>query len=93
MQQKQKIWTPIVHFAAHTFVGSIIFLIVGLAAVGLSILVHMLADWGVDIFTVFVLTLLERVILVADAVLFVIYLSVTAIKTVKEFFDEEPTAE
>ena len=36
MQQKQKIWTPIVHFAAHTFVGSIIFLIVGLAAVGLS---------------------------------------------------------
>ena len=36
MQQKQKIWTPIVHFAAHTFVGSIIFLIVGLPAVGLS---------------------------------------------------------
>ena len=79
MQQKQKIWTPIVHFAAHTFVGSIIFLIVGLPAVGLSILVHMLGDAGIDTFTVLVLTLLERVILVADAVLFVVYLSVTAL--------------
>ena len=53
----------------------------------------MLVDSGIDTFTVLVLTLLERVILVADAVLFVIYLSVTAIKTVKEFFNEEPTAE
>ncbi len=77
-------WTPIVHFAGHTFIGSVLFLIIGAPAVGLSLLVHALEAAHIDGFTIVVLSFLERAILVADAGLFIIYLVVTAIKSVKE---------
>ncbi len=79
-------WTPIVHFAGHTFIGSVLFLIIGAPAVGLSLLVHALEAAHIDGFTIVVLSFLERAILVADAGLFIIYLVVTAIKSVKEMW-------
>lgn len=85
-QNQKSIWTPVVHFAAHTFVGSVLFLIVGLPAVGLSLLVHALEAAHLDGFTVQVLSFLEHAILLADAGLFMTYLVVTAIKSVKEMW-------
>ncbi len=79
-------WTPIVHFAGHTFIGSVLFLIIGAPAVGLSLLVHAREAAHIDGFTIGVLSFLERAILVADAGLFIIYLVVTAIKSVKEMW-------
>ena len=85
-QHKKSIWTPVVHFAAHTFVGSLLFVIVGAPAVGLSMLVHALEAAHLDGFTLEVLAFLEYAILLADAGLFLTYLVVTAIKSVKEMW-------
>lgn len=85
-QHKKSIWTPVVHFAAHTLIGSLLFVIVGAPAVGLSMLVHALETAHLDGFTVEVLAFLEHAILLADAGLFLTYLVVTAIKSVKEMW-------
>lgn len=81
-----KWWAPIVHFAGHTVGGSIIFIIIAMPAIGLSLLVEFLGENGIPQFTITVLTILEHTILVIDAVLFVIYLVVTAIKAGREWF-------
>lgn len=86
MFHKNKMWTPIVHFAAHVVVGSLLFLVIATPAVGLSLLVHALESAHLDSFTIAVLTFLEHAILVADAVLFIIYMMVTALKSVKEMW-------
>ncbi len=83
-QYKKSIWTPIVHFAGHTAVGTALFFVVGIPAVLLSFLVHALEAAHVDGFTVEVLKFLEHAILVADAGLFIIFLVITFIKSVKE---------
>ena len=62
-QHKKSIWTPVVHFAAHTFVGSLLFVIVGAPAVGLSMLVHALEAAHLDGFTVEVLVLSDAVLI------------------------------
>lgn len=86
MLHNKKILAPIVHFAAHVTVGSLLFLVIAAPAVGLSLLVHSLEAVNLDSFTVLVLKFLERAILVADAMLFITYLVVTAIKSVKEMW-------
>ncbi|WP_126448011.1 hypothetical protein [Sulfuricystis multivorans] len=85
-KNQKSFWTPIVQFAGHTFIGSVLFLIIGAPAVGLSLLVHALGAAQIDGFTIVVLSFLERAILVADAGLFIIYLVVTAFKSVKEMW-------
>lgn len=40
MLHNKKVWAPIVHFAAHVTVGSLLFLVIAAPAVGLSLLVH-----------------------------------------------------
>ena len=85
MLHNKKVLAPIVHFAAHVTVGSLLFLVIAAPAVGLSLLVHTLEAVHLDSFTVLVL-FLERAILVADAMLFITYLVVTAIKSVKEMW-------
>ena len=85
MSENNKSWlTPIVHFATHTFVGTAIFFIIGVPAIGLSCLVVLLKAWNVPEFTLSVLTFLEHVILVIDATLFVVYLIFTAWTAFKE---------
>ena len=86
MLHNKKILAPIVHFAAHVTVSSLLFLVIAAPAVGLSLLVHTLEAVHLDSFTVLVLKFLERAILVADAMLFITYLVVTAIKSVKEMW-------
>lgn len=82
--KKNSLWANIVHFAAHTFTGSVLFLIVGAPAVGLSMLIDLLGAAKLDGFTIAVLTLLEHAILLVDAALFATYLGLAALKSVKE---------
>jgi hypothetical protein len=77
-------YAPLVHFTAHTFVGSAIFLIILCPAVFLGWLVHKLEQFHVSEFTVTVLLFLEHSILVVDALLFLAYLVVTSISAIKE---------
>lgn len=80
-----KAWyAPLVHFMAHTFVGSAIFLIILIPAVFLGWLVHKLQEYHVTEFTVMVLQFLEHSILVVDALLFLIYLGFTSWSAIKE---------
>lgn len=86
MKDHERWWAPIVHFAAHTFVGTVCFLIIALPAVGLSLFVKLFSGAGVSEFTVSVLTFTEHAILLIDAVLFVTYIGATAFKAGKEMF-------
>ncbi|PMV89764.1 MULTISPECIES: hypothetical protein [unclassified Pseudomonas] len=81
-------WSPIAHFAAHCFVGSIIFIIIGLPAVGLSFLVHYLESIGVSSVTIGVLTFLEVALTVTDGLLFLIYLALGIYRALKELANE-----
>jgi hypothetical protein len=82
---KKPWWSPIAHFAAHCFVGFIIFIIIGLPAVALSFLVHKLETLGVSPLTIGVLTFLETALTIADAILFLIFLSLGIFRALKEF--------
>lgn len=77
-------WKPIVHFATHTAVGSVIFVIIALPAYGLGQLVHWLTTQGASAYVVTVLTMLEYVIVTFDAVLLVWHLATTGITAIKE---------
>ncbi|VVP30423.1 hypothetical protein [Pseudomonas fluorescens] len=81
-------WSPIAHFAAHCFVGSIIFIIIGLPAVALSFLVHELESIGVNALTIAVLTTLKVALSVTDALLFLIYLALGIYRALKELANE-----
>ncbi|RJX72654.1 hypothetical protein [Pseudomonas sp. LS-2] len=82
-------YAPLAHFAAHSIIGSGIFVIVATPAVGLGYLVHQLKDLHVDSFTVDVLSGLEKCILVVDCALFICHLLFTALNAVKEMKDGE----
>lgn len=82
--RNRSFWAPVVHFAAHTYMGFVLFLIVAAPAVGLSILIDELKRLHVDRFTIAVLYWLDRAILIVDALLFVTHLAVSAVKSVKE---------
>jgi hypothetical protein len=81
----RKWWRPIVHFATHTVVGSVIFVLVALPAYGLNVLVTALGGNGTKGYVLEVLTVLEYVIVTLDAVLVVLYLVYAAAKAVREF--------
>ena len=86
---KKPWWSPIAHFAAHCFVGFIIFIIIGLPAVALSFLVHKLETLGVvNPLTIAVLTFLEMALTIADATLFLIFLCLGIFRALKEFSNE-----
>jgi hypothetical protein len=81
----ERTWfTPIASFATHAFVGSLIFLIVALPAVGLEHLVHMAEGWGTSTFVISVMVFLERAILVIDAVAVLLYILTSTYKEIKE---------
>ncbi|EMM5100975.1 hypothetical protein ACK249_005158 [Pseudomonas aeruginosa] len=81
-------YAPIVHFATHAVVGSIIFIIVGTPSVLLGWLVHKLRDWGVSEVTLTILQFLEYAILIMDAILFLAFLGFTTWSAIKELKNE-----
>ena len=84
---KQKWWNPIIHFLTHTTIGTSIFVIIAIPAIGLGEFVKLVQTWTyVPEFTIKVLEVLEDTITVSDALLFVAYLLRTAYYAVKEEF-------
>lgn len=79
-------WAPIAHFAAHTVVGTAIFVIIGLPAVGLSLGIVWLEHLGVPAFPLEVLHFVEEALCVIDAGLFLLYVILTSYHALKEFW-------
>ncbi|AHZ73273.1 hypothetical protein OU5_P0021 (plasmid) [Pseudomonas mandelii JR-1] len=86
---KKPWYAPLAHFAAHSIIGSGIFVIVATPAVALGWLVHTLKEYHVDEFTISVLSVLERTILMVDCALFLSHLAFTALSAFKEMKDGE----
>lgn len=82
---KKPWWSPIAHFGAHGFVGTIIFLIIMVPAVLLNHLVQYLAKFGISDFTLLILGLLEHAIVLVDAGLFFVFICIGAARAIKEF--------
>lgn len=81
-------YTPIVNFSVHALVGTVIFLIIGLPAVGLGIFVHHLdAIGGVSKFTIATLTFLEHTILVVDSIAVLSYVTISTYREIKEMIN------
>lgn len=80
-----ELWAPVVHFAGHAVVGTALFLLIAAPAVGLHLLTGFLdAHHLTDGFTHGVLEALEKVLLALDATLFLVFLVVTAIRSIRE---------
>lgn len=82
-------WKPVAHFAAHTTIGTVLFGIIAIPAVALNLLVAWLAGLHVGAFIITVLTFLEDAILLIDALLYLVYLGVTAKRAIKEMCEDE----
>lgn len=79
-----KWYKPIINFATHAFVGTLIFLIVALPAIGLEHLVHMAESWGTSDFVISTMVFLERAILVLDAGAVLLYILISTYKEIKD---------
>lgn len=80
-------YSPVAHFAAHSAVGTVIFVIILLPAVGLNYLIHFLENLGgipLSSFTLAVFSMLENAITLADATLYVIFLVFGIYRAAKE---------
>ncbi|WP_149135089.1 hypothetical protein SGO26_30425 (plasmid) [Cupriavidus metallidurans] len=80
-------WGPVAHFAAHIVAGTLIFLMIGSVAVGLSLLIRFLESVGIPAFTLQVISFLEHTITVVDAVLYSVYLGTTGYRAVMEMLE------
>lgn len=83
-EMDDKWYKRIVNFATHAFIGTLIFLIVALPAIGLQHLVHIAEGWGTSAFVISVMVFLERAILVLDAGAVLLYLLINTYKEIKE---------
>lgn len=83
MNKKRRWWRPQANFFIHAAMGTLVFLIIGIPAVALSLLVHRLESFKVPTFTVSVLTFLEHSILVIDAMTVLIYVTVSTCTELK----------
>jgi hypothetical protein len=84
-KKKKAWWAPIVHFGVHSLQGSVIFVIIALVALGLGHFVDLLHGWGASQFVVVVFGVLEKTMVVVDAVSFLVYLVRTAYMAIKEW--------
>ena len=82
-----KTWyEPIVEFAGHLIVGTVIFIMVALVATGLSFFVGWLEKLGAPEGVVTILNWVEYTLLVIDAVLLVAWVASTAYHAFRESF-------
>jgi len=77
-------YDPIIEFAAHLFVGTVIFALTGVATAGLHYVVLWLESLGLDASILLIFKGLEYVVLVLDVLVFAVYLLGAAIKAIWE---------
>jgi hypothetical protein len=76
--------SPVAHFAGHSLVGTLVFIIIALPALGLGFLVSWLRLQGISEYVLGVLTLLEYAIVTLDAAALFLHLVYSAYKAFKE---------
>ena len=88
---QQKWYDTIVEFFAHILTASAIFVIIAIAAAGLSVFIHWLQHvFGLDSIIVGVLKLLEYAIFFIDVILFVVWIAVSGYRAlIKELKEDE----
>jgi hypothetical protein len=79
-----KWWSPIGDFATRTFVSSAIYIVIALPAIALFGLVALAERLGATTFLVRTFRLLEYVVVIVDAVFFLLYL----VKDLRNFIRE-----
>lgn len=84
IKDKDHWFAPVAHFAAHSVVGSLVFIIIALPAFGLGHLVKWLDLQGTSAYVLAVLTYLEYAIVTIDALAFFWHLLYSAYKAFKE---------
>ena len=72
--EKQCWWASLVEFAVHIFVGTLIFALIAILAVGLDILLKLLSTLGVSVLILTGLTVAKLTLFGTDLLLFLIYL-------------------
>lgn len=78
-------YLPVINFGTHALVGFLIFVVVGLPAVCLNLLVHFLeTTLHMSGFVIYALTFLESVILLIDVASVTYYIVVKSYKEIKE---------
>ena len=77
-------WHPLWEFCMHVIVGTCIFVIIALPAVGLNYFVTWLAGNGVDKPIIYILYIAEYTLLVLDVALFIIFLIRSSWRAFKE---------
>lgn len=77
-------WAPVVHAFVHVVIGTVIFVIIALAALLLGLFVHWLGTLGVSGYVIDVLTFTEYAIVTLDAIGLLWYLGVTGFSAWKE---------
>jgi uncharacterized membrane protein YidH (DUF202 family) len=82
--RERKWYTPILNFATHTAIGTVIFVIVLSAALVLDWLMRLAEEHHFSAFVVTTLELLSRGILLVDSVAVLVYLLVTTYREIKE---------
>lgn len=82
-------YLPVLNFGTHALVGFLIFVVVGIPAVCLNLLVHFLeSTLKMSGFVVYALTFLESVILGIDVISVTYYIVVTSWKEIRELTHE-----
>lgn len=82
-------YLPVLNFGTHALVGFLIFVVVGIPAVCLNLLVHFLeVTLQMSGFVIYALTFLESVILFIDVISVTYYIVVTSWKEIKELTHE-----
>lgn len=77
-------WSPVVHALVHVVIGTVIFIIIAVAALLLGLFVHWLGTLGVSGYVIDVLTFTEYAIVTLDAVGLLWYIGVTGFSAWKE---------
>ena len=90
IKDNKKPWyLPVLNFGTHALVGFLIFVVVGIPAVCLSLLVHFLeVTLHMSGFVIYALTFLESVILFIDVISVTYYIVITSWKEIKELTHE-----
>ena len=84
MPGEQVWWRPFAHFLGHTCAGAALFMVIAGLSVGLALWVKFLQTLGMSEFTLWTLTALEHIILVADVGLFLVYMFIGGIRFYRE---------
>ncbi len=79
-----KWWLPLYEYMVHILVGTAIFILVAVPAVGVNFLAGYLSDLGVNNIIIHGLTAFEYLIFGVDVVLFIIFNITTSYKYIKK---------